>query len=76
MICRYFGTLERQIPEWQVFVMMMRGDSIFIGFDAIGFFFKKTGMELSALLLVNCYLTSNPFGRLRVVPSGMVKMTL
>ena len=76
MICGYSGTKERQILVGKVFVMMMRGDSIFIGFDAIGFFFKKIGMELSALLLVNCYLTSNPFGRLRVVPSGMVKMTL
>jgi hypothetical protein len=41
MICRYFGTTERQVPEWQVFGTMMIGGGICIGFDAIGFFLKK-----------------------------------
>jgi len=40
VICGYSGTKERQILVGKVFVMMMRGDSIFIGFDAFGFFLK------------------------------------
>jgi hypothetical protein len=47
---------------------------IFIGFDAIGFL--KIGGGKSLLLLLNTHFTSNPFDRLRVVPSGMVRMTL
>jgi hypothetical protein len=43
--------------------------------NAFGFFHFLYKKE-NDLIKTSLYFTSNPFGRLRVVPSGIVKMTL